>query len=602
MKQEIKIGSVVDDGTGDYLRKGGIKINENFDNLYYELGDGDVPYSAGAWKTYNATAGAKLTAEWGKSYAVNTSGGRVTISLPKGTAADYNKVIRARDVFATWNINPVTLVASSGDTIKGSSVPVEVNIQFSDLELVYCAPGRWEYVKNKQIDKIVSSDISNVARKEFLIETQGQTDFLDVFNGTSYNINNIRVKHRGNELYYGDVFSNNSDFGSPGSTPTEIVALDGFNIRLRQPCNIGDTVQIETFMDGVSQWRSSYTRRQIKILDTKLSSKASVDGSIYVTDLSTFTSIPVSAFGLIPGEPINPNSLEVRFNGILQNLAGTVGSPLFHCIGADADEEAECTLLGGIWERSHTDYSLEDDLDGNVDTISFDRKFEHGDIINITWFNNDLGTLLSKDDIIDATDEIYVSQGADAEITGDIALTDFDNIGWPNVEPVPAYARTFTAVSNIFDTIYPIGTIYENAVNPNNPATYMGFGSWKLWGQGRVSVGWNDDSTDPNFALNNNDPDVGGNPSHTAGGTGGVTSVTLDNSQLPATETDEEVLIVDDNGSIIVGGCQYDPDSAGPVYTKYREAKAATNIGHVPPAAVTNIQPYVTVYRWIRIA
>ena len=49
MKQNINIGNVVDDGTGDYLRKGGIKINENFDELYYELGDGDVPYSAGAW-------------------------------------------------------------------------------------------------------------------------------------------------------------------------------------------------------------------------------------------------------------------------------------------------------------------------------------------------------------------------------------------------------------------------------------------------------------------------------------------------------------------------------------------------------------------------
>ena len=30
MKQNINIGNVVDDGTGDYLRKGGIKINENF--------------------------------------------------------------------------------------------------------------------------------------------------------------------------------------------------------------------------------------------------------------------------------------------------------------------------------------------------------------------------------------------------------------------------------------------------------------------------------------------------------------------------------------------------------------------------------------------
>ncbi|EPC0611166.1 hypothetical protein ACRV6S_000010 [Shigella sonnei] len=601
MKQNINIGNVVDDGTGDYLRKGGIKINENFDELYYELGDGDVPYSAGAWKTYNASSGQTLKAKWGKSYAINTSSGRVTLQLPKGTVNDYNKVIRARDVFATWNINPVTLVAASGDTIKGSSTSVEINIQFSDLELVYCAPGRWEYVKNKQIDKIISSDISNVARKEFLVEVQGQTDFLDVFHGTSYNVNNIRVKHRGNELYYGDVFSENSDFGSPGENEGELIPLDGFNIRLRQPCNIGDTVQIETFMDGVSQWRSSYTRRQIKVLDSKLTSKTSLEGSIYVTDLSAMKSIPFSAFGLIPGEPINPNSLEVRFNGILQQQAGTAGYPLFLCEGANSDTQEGCISLGGEWKESNTDYSIEYE-DGKPTSLLFDRKFESGDIIVITWFNNDLGTLLEKDDIIELTDDRYVSKGSSTEVTGDVALTDFDKIGWPNVEKVDSYTRTYNSISSIFDSIYPVGSIYENAINPNNPVTYMGFGSWKLFGKGQVLVGWNDDVTDPNFALNNNDLDSSGNPSHTAGGTVGTTSVTLENANLPATKTDERVLIEDENGSVIIGGCQYDPDETGPIYTKYREDYATTNSSHTPPTNISNIQPSITVYRWIRIA
>ncbi|QEG04841.1 baseplate wedge completion tail pin [Shigella phage CM8] len=601
MKQNINIGNVVDDGTGDYLRKGGIKINENFDELYYELGDGDVPYSAGAWKTYNASSGQTLTAEWGKSYAINTSSGRVTLQLPKGTVNDYNKVIKARDVFATWNVNPVTLVAASGDTIKGSSSSVEINVQFSDLELVYCAPGRWEYVKNKQIDKIISSDISNVARKEFLVEVQGQTDFLDVFRGTSYNVNNIRVKHRGNELYYGDVFSENSDFGSPGENEGELIPLDGFNIRLRQPCNIGDTVQIETFMDGVSQWRSSYTRRQIKVLDSKLTSKTSLEGSIYVTDLSAMKSIPFSAFGLIPGEPINPNSLEVRFNGILQQQAGTAGYPLFLCEGANSDTQEGCISLGGEWKESNTDYSIEYE-DGKPVSLLFDRKFESGDIIVITWFNNDLGTLLEKDDIIELTDDRYVSKGSSTEVTGDVALTDFDKIGWPNVEKVDSYTRTYNSISSIFDSIYPVGSIYENAINPNNPVTYMGFGSWKLFGKGQVLVGWNDDVTDPNFALNNNDLDSSGNPSHTAGGTVGTTSVTLENANLPATKTDERVLIEDENGSVIIGGCQYDPDETGPIYTKYREDYATTNSSHTPPTNISNIQPSITVYRWIRIA
>ena len=206
------------------------------------------------------------------------------------------------------------------------------------------------------------------------------------------------------------------------------------------------------------------------------------------------------------------------------------------------------------------------------------------------------------EEILDVADEKYVSQGSNIEITGDVALTDFDKIGWPNVEPVPKYEREFSTISAIFDTIYPVGTIYENAVNPNNPATYLGFGSWKIWGQGKVLAGWNDDASDPNFALNNNDLDVNGNPTHTAGGTVGVTTITLENADLPATQTDEKVLISDDNGTVIIGGCQYDPDEEGPIYTKYREDHAKTNESHVPSRSITNIQPSITVYRWVRIA
>ncbi|UQJ95528.1 baseplate wedge subunit and tail pin [Klebsiella phage CPRSB] len=48
MKQEILIGQVVDDGTGDYLRRGGQKTNNNFTELYNMLGDGEIPHPAGA--------------------------------------------------------------------------------------------------------------------------------------------------------------------------------------------------------------------------------------------------------------------------------------------------------------------------------------------------------------------------------------------------------------------------------------------------------------------------------------------------------------------------------------------------------------------------
>lgn len=602
MKQDIKIGQAVDDGSGDYLRKGGQKINENFDELYYELGDGDVPYAAGAWKNHKTSSGATLTAEWGKAYVLDTSTGRMNVRLPKGTANDYNKVIRFRDVYATWQVNPVTIIPGSGDTLKGDSRPREIRTQFADLEMVYCPPGRWEYVENKQINRISNSELSTVVRKEFLVKTAGQTDFPDVFNGTEYNIGNTQVFHRGNILYYGEKFSaTDSDFGSIGPNGT-MVALDGKSIKLKNAANVGDTVIVVSYLDGISQFRSSYNRRTITLRDSSKTNETSIEGSLLVTDLSTLTYLPLDVFGIDSFSPVNHQSMEVRFNGILQNEAGTAGLPTERCINAIADDAFTCQALGGTWQNSKLDYVLDIDDNNKLVGIETDRKMEDGDVITLTWYNNQIGTVMELEDIIAETDAKYVSKGEILNITGQVRITDQNKPGWPNVVPEPAQSIEVNNVQNLFDLVYPIGTIYENAVNPNNPATYMGFGTWVLWGQGKVVAGWNNDTTDPYFAMNNNDLDVNGNPSHTAGGTGGTTSNELENAQIPAAQTTEKVLVVDPNGPIVVGGCQFDPDEQGPAYTKYREAVANINPTHTPPKSVNNVQPYITAYRWLRVS
>jgi type IV secretory pathway VirJ component len=37
--------------------------------------------------------------------------------------------------------------------------------------------------------------------------------------------------------------------------------------------------------------------------------------------------------------------------------------------------------------------------------------------------------------------------------------------------------------------VYPVGSIYSNATNSTNPATLLGFGTWAVFGAGKVMVG-----------------------------------------------------------------------------------------------------------------
>ncbi|AIZ02228.1 baseplate wedge subunit and tail pin [Escherichia phage vB_EcoM_VR20] len=603
MKQNLKIGVMVDDGTGDYLRLGGQKINNNFDDLYYQLGDGENPHAAGAWKTWTVADGTTLEAVMGRSYAVNTSNGMITVKLPKGTPSEYNYVIRLRDVFATWQVSPVTIVPAVGDTMKGSPDPVVIRRNLADIELVYCSPGRWEYIDNKQIDKISNNDVATVETQQF-IATEGQTDFLDVFNGRPYNIASLEVKHRGNDLFYGkdDIFDPvNAEFGSPGAAPGEIVTLDGRNIRLRMPCAAGDTVIVRTFNDGIAQYRSSYNRRDVQIRDSKFTLETPVEGSLVVADLSTKHTFMVTELAVSPSSPINPNACEVYINSILQHEAGTANYPAYTCEGADGETAEECTDNGGQWSKSKEDYITAFDEDNRIESFEFARTFEDGDILSIVWYNNDIGTTMTLDEITDETNNIYVSQGPEVSITGDIRITDYDNPFAPNLEPVDPSEIKPSAVSILFNMFHPIGTIYENTTNPNNPATYMGMGTWKRLEE-RVLIGWSSDPAS-NFHTNNNDLDSSGVPQATAGGTGGNVQIHIKSNNIPKIRTDEKVLVADATGPIIVGGCQVDPDAQGPAYTNYREDYATINEALDPLAQpIDTLPPYLIVYRWVRIA
>ncbi|MGL5582968.1 MAG: phage baseplate protein [Cetobacterium sp.] len=600
MKQDIGIGSVVDDGTGDYLRRGGEKINSNFNELYDNLGDGQVPHPAGAWKTHE---GAPLSPKFGQSYNVNTTAAPVTVTLPEGRVGDYGKVVKLRDVWGTWGTNPVTLIPSGTNTIKGGSSSKKLNRNHQDIELVLVSPGSWEYLENKMVNRLSASNLNTVAKKE-IIATKGQIDFVDIFGEAPYNADNIEVYRRGNLLYYGPSLTTDSDFGSIG-TGSEIVPLDGKTIRLRVPCDEGDVVTIITYMDDVAVYRSSYVSKTVTVWNKSTGKIGELGQTIVVDDLTKkdVWSLVELGFLEIDGQ-LNPNSVEVLINGQTLTQAGTGGLPAFACehpsTGADMPEKDEhsCIAAGGLWKESGVDFSvLKNEVTSRLDAIRIREPLENGDQLSVRWFNNDIGTVMDWEDIKEHTDDVYLNNEYRFNRSKKLRYNDYDN---PNpctseVEDEVENNIKFTTIVSLLESIYPVGTVYMNAHNKENPSLYMGFGRWVPYAKGKAIVGW-DSGTDANFSYYNGACGTLQSP----GGTGGTVQHELTIDQVPQLKSEDKVLIKDDNGDVLIGQCLLDPDDDGPGYRKYREDILNTN-AHAATTTVSMLQPYVTVAAWLRV-
>lgn len=146
-----------------------------------------------------------------------------------------------------------------------------------------------------------------------------------------------------------------------------------------------------------------------------------------------------------------------------------------------------------------------------------------------------------------------------------------------------------------YESIYPIGTIYVNAVSNTNPATLLGFGAWQAFGSGQVLVG-----VDSTIAAFDTIGKTGGSKdavvvSHTHTGT-----AASDGAHVHATAFDNTSGIDSDyygSGSRHKGaGAGFNTSSGG----------AHTHTVSVSTEGVSgtdaNLPPYITVYMWRRVS
>ena len=139
-------------------------------------------------------------------------------------------------------------------------------------------------------------------------------------------------------------------------------------------------------------------------------------------------------------------------------------------------------------------------------------------------------------------------------------------------------------ITQVLERMLPVGSIVEwspveggkaDLSTPAKVAAYYGFGTWEAYGSGQMLLGVSD--------------------SHTAGSTGGAETVALTSAQNgPHTHKYMSYQYSDPNQNGYLG--------QGPgVGTKYsNDGWDTTSSGSGAPHE--NMPPYITVYRWRRIA
>ncbi|MFR4340044.1 MAG: hypothetical protein DBX91_14030 [Subdoligranulum variabile] len=139
-------------------------------------------------------------------------------------------------------------------------------------------------------------------------------------------------------------------------------------------------------------------------------------------------------------------------------------------------------------------------------------------------------------------------------------------------------------IAQVLERMLPVGSIVEwspvdggkaDLSTPEKVAAYYGFGTWEAYGSGQMLLGVSD--------------------SHGAGSTGGEEKHTLTQSEVASHyHTVNDVSRYGDAG---ITGWNFTPDSNG---TWHAASVNTTSSGSNEPH--NNMPPYITVYRWRRIA
>lgn len=138
-KQLIDTGEIGNASTGDILFDGGVKLNNNMNNVFNAFGDqrkmtlddgqgptGQKIHATGYWQKSTDPADYQTPVENGSQHDIDTSGGPVQITLSKGVRGESVFFCNSNGSFST--ANPLTIDAN--DSFKGIGRTIRITSPF----------------------------------------------------------------------------------------------------------------------------------------------------------------------------------------------------------------------------------------------------------------------------------------------------------------------------------------------------------------------------------------------------------------------------------------------------------------------------------------
>ena len=163
--------------------------------------------------------------------------------------------------------------------------------------------------------------------------------------------------------------------------------------------------------------------------------------------------------------------------------------------------------------------------------------------------------------------------------------------GITSTELAPGAVQASNLATSALAAAYPVGSIYMNASDSDDPSTLLGFGTWAAFGAGRVLIGAGSDSDDQPT------PET---VSFTAGDEGGEYNHTLTTNEMPS-HTLKVQVTQRVTGDDAAGGSRVLTADRN-VSTDTVDITGMTAKATGGGQAHNNLQPYIVVHMWKRTA